>query len=199
MLGHSWHGQQLVDAARREDQAVVAEPGLRPSASVTSSLLASSSTRSTEPRINRTPWSAGEGDRDTARVDDAGRHLGQERQVEEVVGRVDHHDLGPAAGEADESTGGVVAGEARPHHDDPRPTTSVDHRSNPHPGRRLTGLGSRPLRSTPRCRWGTARFRRAARRSAAGLGWPAPRRGSTRPTVATSPTPQRESVVGDLR
>jgi hypothetical protein len=59
------------------------------------------------------PWkSRRQRDRDIARVEQAGRHLGQQRQVQEVVGRVDQHHLGPVAGEPVQFAGGVEAGEA---------------------------------------------------------------------------------------
>ena len=42
---------------------------------------------------------AGEGDGDPARLQDAGRDLGQQRKIQEVVGRVEQGDVGPAPGE----------------------------------------------------------------------------------------------------
>ncbi len=113
---HSGHGQQLVDAARGDQQAVVAhrspiafrvdEPEL-PGVEVDA--------------VNRAEYQPGTGargaqrHRDLARVENACGHLGQQRQVEEVVIRIDQDDLeGAVHASADpgETTGGVQSGEA---------------------------------------------------------------------------------------
>jgi hypothetical protein len=61
----------------------------------------------------------GQRDRDPPGFEDAGGHLGQQRQIEEVVGRVDDDDLGAAPGELGQLAGGRETGEAAADDDDP--------------------------------------------------------------------------------
>jgi hypothetical protein len=56
---------------------------------------------------------------DPARLQDAGRDLGQQRQVEEVVGGVDQDDVGAAAGQPGEPAGRRETGEAGADDHDP--------------------------------------------------------------------------------
>jgi len=56
---------------------------------------------------------------DRARVDDPAGDLGQQWQVQEVVGRVDHDDVGRAAGAPQQPPGRLEPREAGPNDHDP--------------------------------------------------------------------------------
>ncbi len=113
VLGDAGDGQQFVDAAGGEHQPVVAERALvalgvgvvhRTGVEVDAVGLAEHQFHLRQ--------GAGEGDGDPAGLQDAGGHLGQQGEVEEVVRRVEQGDVGLAPGQLGQRAGGLVAGES---------------------------------------------------------------------------------------
>jgi hypothetical protein len=95
VLVHTGDRHHLVDAARRDDQPVVGRPVLQ-ALGVEPPDLVGVEVDGVH-LAGRVPYArregVGEGDGDAPRLEDAARHLGQQRQVEEVVGGADDHDL----------------------------------------------------------------------------------------------------------
>ena len=122
VLGDAGHRQQLVDAAGGQQQLVVRQ--LAPGALRAEVRHPAAGEVHILDRAEHQPY-AGQGVRDghgdPPRVEHAAGHLGQQRQVEEVVGRVDQADLGGAAQPAAQRPGGVVAGEPAADDEDPAP------------------------------------------------------------------------------
>jgi hypothetical protein len=58
--------------------------------------------------------SAGQRDADVPRLDQPACHLRHQRKVQEVVGRIDHHDLGRLPDQPGQLPRGVETGESRP-------------------------------------------------------------------------------------
>ena len=118
--GHPRDGQQLVDAARREQQAVVSG---RLAASLRVGEL-DPAARQVDPvhGAEQQPGAgAGSAQRHgyPARIQDPRRHLGQQRQVQEVIGGIDQCHLDLVAGQPGQPPGGVHPGEAGPDDDHP--------------------------------------------------------------------------------
>ena len=67
---------------------------------------------------------AGQRDTDVRRLEQPAAHLGHQRQVQKVVGRVDHHDLGRRPGQLGQLPRGVETSETRP--DDDHTVLSCD-------------------------------------------------------------------------
>jgi len=118
VVGHAGDRQQLVDAAGGEDEPVereVAGPslGIDPLDALRRYVhpghRAQDQPRAGQPIRER--------DADAPRLEVAAAHLGQQRQVEEVVGRVDQDDLGVGR-VLRQATRRVVPGEARADDDD---------------------------------------------------------------------------------
>jgi hypothetical protein len=119
-LGDPGYRQQLVDAADSDHQAVVAEfPGLPlgrpqrqpPGLQVDATHLAEHARHPAKRGCQRHRHPAG--------IQDAGGHLWQQWQVEEVVRRVHQGDVRGATRRPGEFPGGVVAGEATTDDHDP--------------------------------------------------------------------------------
>jgi hypothetical protein len=120
VFGDAGHRKQLVDAAGGDDQPVVTEAALaalrvevgqRASVEVEAVHLAEDDLDSRQ--------RPGQRDGDPPRLEDPGGHLGQQRQVQEVVGGVDDDDLRRAAGCLGQRAGGLEAGETGSDDDDP--------------------------------------------------------------------------------
>lgn len=201
ILGHPGDRQQLVDAADREHQPVVRQLTPLPLR-----------VGEADPAVGQVdpvgladdhPYpgqGAGQRHRDPAGLDHPGGHLGQQRQVEEVVGRVQQHDLGTPAGQPTQRLRRVVTGETGP-----TITTRGFVMSAPFPAVSATNVSDRPGTATPE------RGGRATRHPGAGRPSdpPTPERGGARRSgvtgrpAATGPTPTRtravhEGVVGRL-
>ena len=131
VLGDTRDREQLVDASGRDHQPVVADLagpalgiGVPDRARVQ---IAAVDLAEDQPDVGQR---VGDRHRHPARLEDAGGDLGQQRDVEEVVGRVDDDDLGPVACQPAQRLGGVEAGESGADDDDPR---SAHTRSVPDP------------------------------------------------------------------
>jgi hypothetical protein len=112
VLGDAGHGQQLVHAADGQHQPVVAEAARAALgvAVVDGALVQVDAVRLTEHEPHP-PQGAGQRDGDPAGLQDARGDLGQQREVQEVVGGVQQDDVGPVAGDAGEGAGSPVPGE----------------------------------------------------------------------------------------
>ena len=118
--GHPRDGQQLVDAARRKQQAVVSG---RPAAALGVGEL-DPTARQVDPvhGAEQQPGAGAGGAQrhgHPARIQDPRRHLGQQRQVQEVIGGIDQRHCDLAPGQPGQPPGGVHPGEAGPHDDHP--------------------------------------------------------------------------------
>ena len=123
VIRHTRNGQQLVHAARGQDEPVIAglargafRPGpghdLLPRIDI-------SHRAEQEPDLGHP---AEQRDADMPRLHQAGAHLGQQRKIQEVIGRIDHRDLDRSASQPGQLPRGVIAGEAGS--DDHDPMTS---------------------------------------------------------------------------
>lgn len=124
VLGDARDGQQLVDAADGQHQPVVRQ-GALPVLGVGVAHPAGVEVHvvglpEDEPDARQ---GAGERHRDPARLQDSGRHFGQQRHIEKVVMGVDQHDLGGPPGLPGERAGTVVTGETGSDDHDPRATS----------------------------------------------------------------------------
>ena len=120
VIGHTGDGQELVDAAQRDHQLVVADRppvafrighGQLPAAGV-----------DIGDRAQDVPHPAAGGSqrrRHRARVQDPSRHLRQQRQVKEVVGRVNQHHIQAPLSQPPQPAGGVKASKPPAGDDDP--------------------------------------------------------------------------------
>lgn len=112
VLGHAGQGQQLVDAADGEYEPVVAQLPVvalgRGEPDPTAAQVDPVHLADDHPYAGQ---GAGQRDGDPGRFQYARRDLGQQGQVEEVVGRVDQGDVGPATGQAGQPFRRVVPGE----------------------------------------------------------------------------------------
>jgi hypothetical protein len=122
VLGDPGDRQQLVDAARGEHQAVVAQLaaaalGIRP-ADLPLREVDGVDLAEHEPHAGQR---LGERHGDPARIEHPGGDLGQQRQVEEVVGGVDQHDLDGVAGAPGQRARRRVPGEPAPDDHDALP------------------------------------------------------------------------------
>ena len=120
VVGHAGDGQQLVHAARGQDDPVIAglargafRPG--PGHDLLPGIDASHRAEH-EPDLGHP---AEQRDADVPRLDQTAHHLRHQRQVQEVIGRVDHRDLDRSAGQPGQLQCGVIAGEASSHDHDP--------------------------------------------------------------------------------
>ena len=133
VIGHAGNGQQLVDAAQRDDQPVVADRppvafwiahGQVPAIGVDVGDGAQDMAH---------PAAGGQWRRHGARVQDPGRHLWQQRQVEKVVGRIHQDDIQAALGKPSQRARGVKAREPPAGDDDPLGRTSPAVRAHEPP------------------------------------------------------------------
>ncbi len=112
VLGDPGDGQQFVDAAHAQHQPVVPE-GARTALGV--GVVDGAPVQVDVARLAEHQPHPVQGARqrhgDPAGLQDAGGDLGQQRQVQEVVGRVQQCDVGPVAGEARQCAGSPVPGE----------------------------------------------------------------------------------------
>jgi hypothetical protein len=120
VIRHARNGQQLVHAARGQDEPVKAGltgsafragPGHDLSPDVDMSHRAEH-----EPDLGHP---AEQRDADMPRLDQPAHHLRHQRQVQEVIGRIDHRDLGRSASQPGQLPRGVIAGEAGSDDHDP--------------------------------------------------------------------------------
>ena len=135
VLGDAGNGQQLVDAARGEQQPVVghdaaialgpdhADP---PAAEIDLFRCADQ-----QPGSGAGIWQR---HGHPARIQHAAGHLGQQRQVQEIVGRVDQHDLDPGGllpaevpGQSAQGPSGVEPSESSPDDHDPLAVARFGH------------------------------------------------------------------------
>ena len=119
VVGEAGDGQQLVHAARGQDEPVVAElpAGALAARPVHHLLLRVDMVHRAqhEPHLAQPP---GQRDPDMGLLQQPTAQLRHQRQVEEVIRRVDHHDLGAGPGPPGQFPRRVEAGEASPddHH-----------------------------------------------------------------------------------
>lgn len=121
VLGDAGDRQQFVDAADGEDEPVVGQlAGFALGAGVPHEPLRQVDVVRLAEYDAHPRQRPGQGDGDPARLQDPGGHLGQEREVEEVVGRVEQDDLGLVPYAPAERTGGLETGESGSYDNDAR-------------------------------------------------------------------------------
>ncbi len=112
VLGDARDGQQLVDAARGEHQPVEGQGALAAlGPGVVHGVLVEVDAVGLAQHQPDVRQRAREGHGDAARLQDSGGDLRQQRQVEEVVGRVEQGDVGLVPGEPGQGAGRPVPGE----------------------------------------------------------------------------------------
>ena len=115
VIGHPRDWQQLVDAARGQDEPVIVEViCLACRAVPANNLLPGIDVVHGAKHDPDLAQRAGQRDTDMPRLDQAARHLGHQRDVQEVISGVDQHDLSRGTNEPRQLQRRIEAGETRP-------------------------------------------------------------------------------------
>ncbi len=115
VVGDTRDRQQLVHAARGQDEPVVADlVGYALRARPAHHFLLGIDMVHRAEHEPHLAQSAGQLDTDVSRLDHLACHLGHQRKVQEVIRRVDHHDLGRVTNQPGQFPCSVEAGETRP-------------------------------------------------------------------------------------